>query len=117
MISRILERLERYKKLRSDNTPYGIGVLNGYAEAIEIVKEESKNGGWIPVEQKTPEDFTNVYATCISLVDDREPWVIEGIYHSVTGWEEMTPYLSWGKAKVIAWMPKELPEPYQKGDK
>lgn len=85
-------------------------------KCTEIVQEVAKEYDWIPVEQKTPEDFTYVYATCVSLVDDRKAWVIEGVYHSLTGWEELTPYLSLGKAKVIAWMPKKLPTPYQKGE-
>ena len=42
MIEKILERLEELKITRSDDTPYGIGVLNGYAEAISIVQEVAK---------------------------------------------------------------------------
>jgi hypothetical protein len=83
--------------------------------AIEAMKKQI-DGGWIPVEQKTPEDFTYVYATCISLVDNRKAWVVEGVYHSLTGWKELTPYISLGKAEVTAWMPRKFPAPYQKGE-
>jgi hypothetical protein len=37
-VEKVLADLEELKISRSDETPYGIGVLNGYAEAIEIVR-------------------------------------------------------------------------------
>ena len=56
MIEKILERLEELKITRSDDTPYGIGVLNGYAEAISVVQEVAKEygNGWIPTEKELP---------------------------------------------------------------
>lgn len=117
MIKKMLKRIEEKREYYylNDDVYDGIAV-DALDFACDVIEEVAKEYDWIPVEQKTPEDFTNVYATCISLVDDREPWVIEGIYHSLTGWEEITPFLSWGYAKVIAWMPKKIPAPYQKGE-
>jgi len=112
MIEKILERFYNIDP-QEMMTEEQRNVLN---YCTEIVQEVAKEYDWVPVEQKTPEDFTFVYATCISLVDNRKPWVIEGVYHSVTGWEEFTHYLSLGKAKVIAWMPNKMPAPYQKGE-
>ena len=78
----------------------------------EILKKR-----WIPVNEKLPNDFDIVYATCVSLIDNREPWVIEGMYHSkIRGWSGMTPMLRYGDAKVVAWMPKELPKPYKEAN-
>ncbi len=36
---KVVAELEHLKSKRSDDSVYGIGVLNGYAEAIDIVKK------------------------------------------------------------------------------
>ena len=105
MIEKICARLEA---LTHDNPM----VTSNYIlrkDAIQIVHEVAKEcgDGWIPVETELPEDATYIYATCISLVDNREPWVIEGVYFN--GFERMTNMLEHGDAKVIAWMPKKQP--------
>lgn len=113
MIEKIIEKLEALEEhCLSMHDWQGQTIA---IEAKEIVQEVSKDGGWIPVEQKNPTLFESVYVTCISLVDERPPWVIEGIY-GTEGWHGMSYMLRWGEAKVIAWMPKELPAPYQKGE-
>lgn len=96
---------------------YADGSNDAFNEAISIVNElaEEYKGGWIPCSVGMPKDFEYVYATCVSLIDDREPWVIEDVYHSLTGWGTMSPMLSYGEAKVVAWMPHELPAPYTEG--
>jgi len=68
--------------------------------------------GWIPCSEKMPPDYQWYYATCKSLVDNRENWVVEGCY---TPWEHFnsTPMIKCGQAEVIAWMPKEFPEPWE----
>ena len=128
MIEKILERLEEERELAYADfdkyakdyeldleDTYDDFLHKGLERAKVIVQEVSKEYDWIPVEQKLPEDFTHVYATCISLIDDRKPWVTEGEYNSAIGWKGMAPMLELGKAKVIAWMPKEWPAPYRKG--
>ena len=76
---------------------------------------------WIPVSEKLPEPFTFVNATCRSLVDDREDWVIETVYlpipkeankHGYSDWGNI-PMLNWGEAEVIAWVERIIPQPYR----
>ena len=67
---------------------------------------------WIPVTEPPKGDFMPYYATCRSKVDDRENWVIEGMYTKYSGWE-YPPMVRDDRAEIIAWMPKELPEPYK----
>lgn len=112
LISRLEERSKEYNSgVRLHGKPEEMLTY----EAIEIINElaEEYKGGWIPCSVGMPKDFEYVYATCVSLIDDREPWVIEGYYRSLTGWDAMSPMLSYGEAKVVAWMPHKLPAPYQ----
>lgn len=37
-VEKVVAELENFKSKRSDDSVYGIGVLNGYSEAIDIVK-------------------------------------------------------------------------------
>lgn len=76
---------------------------------------------WIPVSEKLPEPFTFVNATCRSLVDDRENWVVETVYlpipkevdkHGYSDWGNI-PMLNWGEAEVIAWVERVIPQPYK----
>ena len=67
---------------------------------------------WIPVTEPPKGDFMPYYATCRSKVDDRENWVIEGMYTKYSGWE-YPPMVRDDRAEIIAWMPKELPEPFK----
>ena len=76
---------------------------------------------WIPVSERLPELYTFVYATCHSLVDDREDWVIETCYVPIpkeynsrrfSDWGNI-PMLNHGEAEVIAWMKWDIPEPYK----
>ena len=80
---------------------------------------------WIPVNERLPKPFTYVNATCRSLVDDRENWVIETMYLPIpkenneqgySDWGNI-PMLNWGKAEVIAWMERKIPEPYKEEKK
>lgn len=67
---------------------------------------------WISVSDRLPDNYTFFYATCKSRIDQRENWVIEGCYTNTFSWGEV-PMIVSGDAEVIAWMPKELPEPYR----
>lgn len=86
--------------------------------AIKALEQEPR---WIPVSEKLPEPFTFVNATCRSLVDDRENWVVETIYlpipkevnkHGYSDWGNI-PMLNWGEAEVIAWVERVIPQPYK----
>lgn len=82
---------------------------------------EVPSGKWIPVSERLPEPYMFVNATCRSLVDDRENWVVETIYLPIpkehnprhySDWGNI-PMLNWGDAEVIAWMERIIPEPYK----
>lgn len=86
--------------------------------AIKALEQEPK---WIPVSEKLPEPFMYVNATCRSLVDDRENWVVETIYlpipkevnkHGYSDWGNI-PMLNCGEAEVIAWVERIIPQPYK----
>ncbi len=73
---------------------------------------------WIPVSERLPRNFEFVDCTCHSLIDDREDWVIETIYipqspnSPYSDWGNI-PMLNHGDCKVIAWMYRDIPEPYK----
>ena len=86
-----------------------------------IIKALEQEPRWIPVSEKLPKPYMFVYATCRSLVDDRDNWVVETIYLPIpekynprhySDWGNI-PMLNWGEAEVIAWMKRIIPEPYK----
>lgn len=87
-------------------------VENAKNEVMSVIESERKKGRWIPLSKRLPDDCTYYYATCKSLIDDRENWMIEGFYTSLFGFNP-PPMIECGQAEIIAWMPKEDPEPYQ----
>lgn len=89
-------------------------------EAYQFMYEETFSK-WIPVTERLPEPFTFVNATCRSLVDDREDWVVETIYLPIpketnkrgySDWGNI-PMLNLGEAEVIAWVERIIPQPYK----
>ena len=91
------------------------------AEWLKELKQLKEQPMWIPVSERLPELYTFVYATCHSLVDDREDWVIETCYVPIpkeynsrrfSDWGNI-PMLNHGEAEVIAWMKRDIPEPYK----
>ena len=113
-IDKLIERLEENKIKRSDDSPYGIGVLNGYAEAISIVNQlaeeyklfgnsEQVKGGWIACSERLPEDGVKVLCYGSNALG-RMRYEVSCYSHK----------LRWWKCSVItdvfAWMP--LPAPY-----
>ena len=94
-----------------------------YEDMVNCVKgmpSVTPQSRWIPVSEKLPDPFTFVNATCRSLVDDRENWVVETIYLPIpkehnprhySDWGNI-PMLNLGEAEVIAWMERIIPEPY-----
>ena len=81
----------------------GIEALKAHTQPVQR---------WIPCSERLPKDFQPFYATCRSNIDNRENWVIEGYYTPWRGFNP-PPLVEEGKAEIIAWMPKELPEPYR----
>jgi hypothetical protein len=79
---------------------------------------EKKMPGWIPVSERLPKPFEFVNCTCHSLIDNRNDWVVETVYIPQP---QKSPYSDWGnipmlndgECEVIAWMHRDIPEPYQ----
>jgi len=91
---------------------YGTGIIAVRKEDIDAMPTIQPEPHWIPVTDPPKGDFMPYYATCRSKVDDRENWVIEGMYTKYSGWE-YPPMVRDDRAEIIAWMPKELPEPFK----
>ena len=110
--------------------------LNDYEDTKEFCDEINElppaehgclhcQGKWIPVSERLPKLYTYVNATCRSLVDNREDWVVETLYLPIpkenneqgySDWGNI-PMLNWHKAEVIAWMERKIPEPYKEEKK
>ena len=95
-----------------------------YHKELETLPLVTPTQNWIPVSERLPKPFTYVNATCRSLVDNREDWVVETIYLPIpkennergySDWGNI-PMLNLGKAEVIAWMERKIPEPYKESD-
>ena len=87
-------------------------------EDIETVIKKLKQTSWIPVSERLPNAYEFVNCTCHSLIDDREDWVIETVYipqpsdSPYSDWGNI-PMLNSGDCKVVAWMHRDIPEPYK----
>ena len=72
---------------------------------------------WIPCSEMLPEAPGFVNCTCHSLIDNREDWVVETFYmphpsgSPYSDWGNI-PMLNDGKCEVVAWMYRNIPEPY-----
>ena len=91
-------------------------VTEGLISMLPPVTPKPKTE-WIPVSERLPEPFSYVNCTCHSLIDDREDWVVETFYlpqppnSPYSDWGNI-PMLNWGECEVIAWMYRDIPEPY-----
>ena len=94
------------------------------AEWLKELKQLREQAEWIPCSERLPKPFTYVNATCRSLADNRENWVIETMYlpipkeNNAQGYSDWgnIPMINWGKAEVIAWMERKIPEPYKESE-
>ena len=87
-------------------------------KSMEMAIKALRMSEWIPVSERLPEAFRFVNCTCHSLIDDREDWVVETVY---VPQPYNSPYSDWGNipmlnrcdCEVIAWMYRDIPEPYK----
>lgn len=85
-------------------------------EQEEILNRLSQQ--WIPCSERLPKAFEYVNCTCHSLIDDRDDWVVETVYvpqpsdSPLSDWGNV-PMLNSGNCKVVAWMHRDIPEPYK----
>ena len=111
--------ISRFEVTEILNSEYDIDkMLDRVDELPSVTPQEPR---WIPVSEKLPEPYMFVNATCRSLIDNRDNWVVETIYLPIpkehnprhySDWGNI-PMLNWGEAEVIAWMKRIIPEPYK----
>ena len=114
-LEKILEEIDQEKKNAALSIRHTTGYKAGQirmAERIEEIIRKHMNDGWIPVEERLPEDDDFVLVT------------VTGIYNALTfssaiqlasyckddGWF-IEGYPDWENPNVSAWRP--LPEPYR----
>lgn len=104
-LEKILEEIDReIEERRKDPEMRDVDICYGLNRAKEIIRRHM-NDGWIPAEERLPEDDDFVLAT------------VTGIYNALTfssyckddGWF-IEGYPDWENPNVSAWSP--LPEPY-----
>lgn len=112
---------------KTSSAESAVEKIMGFENAKVIIKEEAErydretnteNNGWIPVEERMPEDFVDVlvwfeyfrYGNYNRLFQTmgisnayRGEW--SGFVNGSSGWRDL---------RIIAWQP--LPEPYKKGE-
>ena len=99
VLEKILEEIDRL------DDPYFVGYIDRY-EVKEIIRshmDEVKNDGWIPVEERLPEDERMVLVTCQTKKGIRST---NRAYYDGAFWHG-----SGSMSSVTAWQP--LPEPYK----
>lgn len=83
-----------------------------------IYESDKRANKWIPISEGLPKEFEFVNVTCHSLIDDRDDWVAETVYipqpsdSPYSDWGNI-PMLNWGECEVVAWMHRDIPEPYK----
>lgn len=93
----------------------------GAIEELGIIKkiirshmDEAENDGWIPVEERVPEDCEEIVLVQVSGKMAENIWFDNAFelatYVNGEGWI-LENYPEWENPKVIAWQP--LPEPYK----
>lgn len=90
-------------------------IIDSFDRVTSSIKQEPR---WIPVSERLPKIFEFVDCTCHSLIDDRKDWVIETCYvpqpsnSPYSDWGNI-PMLNKGDCKVVAWVHRDIPEPYK----
>ena len=118
----ILEEIDQEKKNAALSIRHTTGYKAGQirmAERIEEIIRKHMNDGWIPVEDRLPEDDIEVLITYADVDNENETGIDITTYGYATlggnklgykEWRNPFPYFK-GNYKVVAWRP--LPEPYR----
>lgn len=131
MIEKIIERLkeardnaslERAAWKNMTGIPHNrADARNGaFIDAIEIVQEVAKDGGWIPCSERMPEnDFEEVlvWFEYFRYGEYNRLFQTRGISYTYNGeWSGFVNGSSgWRQLRIIAWQP--LPPDYQEGER
>ena len=121
-LEKILEEIDQEKKNAALSIRHTTGYKAGQirmAERIEEIIRKHMNDGWIPVEERLPEDDIEVLITYADVDNENETGIDITTYGYATlggnklGYKEWrNPFLYFkGNYKVVAWRP--LPEPYR----
>lgn len=88
-----------------------------YLDAAALILGSGQKREWVYCKDRMPPSGgCHVFAAVRSLVDDREPWLVEVYFarfwdHDHWGWADTAiPMIENGEAEVYAWMPRLLPE-------
>lgn len=106
ILEKVLEEIKDLKeKQNSSNQDYATGYLSALSTVEGIISGVKENDGWIPVEERLPEEETEVLCcfengTVQSLWQN---WKNDGLGDYLDNDLNLT--------QVIAW--KNLPEPYK----
>ena len=117
-LEKILEEIDREEMnalLSEHTTGYKAGALN-MANTIRDIIRKHMNDGWIPVEERMPEDEIPTPKLVTALVPDRKArWDNSETFSLIVDTDVYDPdYMGkweYYKKNVIAWRP--LPEPYR----
>ena len=109
-----LEKEKYYKDLAQSYERTIVQLTEAIAEQQPVIAAQR----WIPVSERLPKEFEFVNCTCHSLIDDREDWVVETVYipqpsdSPYSDWGNI-PMLNSGDCEVVAWVHRDIPEPYK----
>lgn len=119
-LEKILEETEQEKRepwYRLNN--YDVRhKLDGAINRIVDIIRKHMDDGWIPVEERLPEDNIEVLITYADMENEKETDIAITTYGYATLGGKKLPFKEWrspflyfrGNYKIIAWRP--LPEPY-----
>ncbi len=102
-LEKILEEIE--KEQRSYEADHAWNYAKGLEHAANIIRKHM-SAGWISVEERLPEDYSQVMVSMYDL-----GWITIGTYSSHSKLWKVNSYITGLGVDVRAWRP--LPDPYR----
>ena len=112
-LKKILEEMEQYRRRAVENGDFNVAAA--HEKDMNIIRKHM-NDGWIPVEERLPEDEIPTPKLVTALVPDRKArWDNSETFSVIVDTDVYDPEYTrkWEcyKENVIAWRP--LPDPYR----